>query len=177
MITSYRSGDETSLELLFARHLRAVYGAAYRIVGNREDAEDVTQETFVKTWRALTTFDVSKSFRPWLMEIARNTAIDALRKKRGMLRSTFALDGAIETIQDPAPIGADVVAGHEMAAALAEATGQLPAATRTTLELRGMGYTFREIGAQLKEPLHTVKSRYRRALLKVRHVLRRDMEY
>ncbi|MBI4159946.1 sigma-70 family RNA polymerase sigma factor [Candidatus Wolfebacteria bacterium] len=73
---------EVSLELLIRRYLKPIYGFTYRYVGAGQDTEDVTQETFVKVWRNLKKFDQNKSFKTWIFSIAKNTAIDFLKKKK-----------------------------------------------------------------------------------------------
>lgn len=79
-----RNGDREAFGRLVRRHQRRVYAAALHILGNHSDADDATQETFVKAFRALTTFDGRSDFFTWLYRITVNTALNTLRGgKRG----------------------------------------------------------------------------------------------
>src|SRR3954466_1921848 len=79
-----RRGDREAFGRLVRRHQRRVYAAALHILGNHSDADDATQETFVKAFRALTTFDGRADFFTWLYRITVNTALNTLRGgKRG----------------------------------------------------------------------------------------------
>lgn len=78
LIAEYLQGREQALEILINKYLGQIYGFVYRLVGKPEEAEDITQEVFVKVWRSLKKFDKEKSFKPWLFKIAKNTAMDFL---------------------------------------------------------------------------------------------------
>ena len=80
--------DEKTIELLIAPHLNPIYGFVFQYVKNASDAEDITQEVFVKAWRNLKKIK-QKKFKTWLFRVARNTAIDFLRKKRAIPFSDF----------------------------------------------------------------------------------------
>ena len=82
LINNYLKGDEKSLEILIHRYLKPIYNFVYRYVNNKQEAEDVTQEVFVKTWRNLKKFKRNKSFKTWIFSIAKNTAIDSFKKKK-----------------------------------------------------------------------------------------------
>lgn len=82
LIKKYLQGDEKSLEILIQRYLKPIYSFIYRFIGNKQDAEDVTQEVFVKAWRNFKKFDQEKKFKTWIFSIAKNTAIDFLKKRR-----------------------------------------------------------------------------------------------
>ena len=80
-----RRGDREAFGRLVRRHQRRVYAAALHILGNHSDADDVTQDTFVRAFRGLTTFDGRADFFTWLYRITVNTALNALRSdKRGV---------------------------------------------------------------------------------------------
>ncbi|MEK7078290.1 MAG: RNA polymerase sigma factor [Patescibacteria group bacterium] len=89
LVSSYIKGEEKALEELVSRHLKPVYNFVYRISGSKKDAEDITQETFIKVWRKIKKYNPDKNFKTWLFTIARNTAIDWLRKKRDIIFSNF----------------------------------------------------------------------------------------
>ena len=76
------SGDNEAFRLLVEQHGRAVFRLAYRMTGNEEDAEDVVQETFLKAYRQINTFDARASFSTWLYRIASNCSLDLIRKRK-----------------------------------------------------------------------------------------------
>lgn len=187
LIAAHRGGDERALEMLFARHLQPVFAFAVRYLNNRSDAEDVTQETFVKAWRALKKsalhpfggFNPEKGrFKTWLLRIAKNTCIDVLRKRRATPLSELTAEeedlSLSETCIDPAPLPEELLKKSETAELLAEALERMPPPHRLVLLLRYNDHcAFREIAEILGEPLHTVKSRHRRALAKLARILLR----
>ena len=84
LIFEYLEGNKDAFNILVTRHLKSVLNFAYRVTGNRDDAEDISQETFLKLWKNLKNFDPTKKFRTWLFTITRNSATDLLRKRRGI---------------------------------------------------------------------------------------------
>ncbi len=66
LIADYLAGDEQSLELLIKQYLKPIYSFVSRYVGNGQEAEDITQEVFVRVWRSLKKFDQTKSFKTWV---------------------------------------------------------------------------------------------------------------
>src|SRR3989338_6167993 len=107
LIADYIAGDEKSLKLLVRRYLKPIYSFTYRYVGGGQDAEDGTQEVFIKIWRHIKRFDQNKSFKTWIFAIAKNTAIDFLKKKRAILFFDFengeGENMLTETLADPSP--------------------------------------------------------------------------
>ena len=169
LVVAYREGDEEALEQLIRQYLKPVYGFVYRYVGNSADAEDVTQEVFVKMWRKLKLFDTNKNFKTWLFTIAKNTAIDYLRKKKTIPFSHFdTAEGRNfleETLIDSSPLPSEVLDNAALAKEIERAIKKLPNAYRAVINFRYQdNLTFREIAQRLNEPLDTVKSRHRRAL-------------
>ena len=69
LIADYLGGDEKALEILIYRYLKPIYSFVYRYVGNEQEAEDITQEIFVKAWRNLKKFNQNKSFKTWIFTI------------------------------------------------------------------------------------------------------------
>jgi RNA polymerase sigma-70 factor (ECF subfamily) len=160
--------DRESLRLLYRRHGRVVYGSVLRIVGDGPTAEEVTQDVFVKVWEKASTYRRDKaSVLTWLLTMARNRAIDALRR-RSPARVPRAWD--LEVGQEPDPSeGFDL---SEERKEVRRALAALGPDQRKALQLAFyQGKTHREIAAELKEPLGTVKTRIRDALLKLRNAL------
>lgn len=156
-------------------HLSPVYNFIYRLTGNADSAADITQETFIKVWKNLKRFDQTKSFKPWLFAIARNTTIDWLRKRRAIPFSDLSNqdEGDFENnIPDYFPLPDELFQRQELQILLENALAKLPITDRTIILLHHPEeLTFAEIGKILEQPLNTVKSRYRRALAALRQFL------
>ncbi|MCX6813734.1 MAG: sigma-70 family RNA polymerase sigma factor [Candidatus Azambacteria bacterium] len=84
LVKNYFKGDEKSLEELIRRYLPLIYNFSRRYAGDPDNAADITQEVFVKVWKNLKKFNTSKNFRVWLFTIAKNTALDWLKKKNAL---------------------------------------------------------------------------------------------
>lgn len=176
LVASYLNGEEQALRDLIARYLRVLYHFAYRYTGNSPDAEDITQEVFVKVWKNLARYSPETSFRTWIFAIAKNAAIDWLRKKRAVPFSQFDTDEGenvlTETLPDPAPLPGEIAEQKDAANSVAEAMEELPPdAQRVLLSRYSEHLTFREIAETLGKPLNTVKSRYRRAVAQLKRIL------
>ena len=179
LIAAHLAGDEGAFGFLVGRHLPVVYSFAHRFVGDAHDADDIAQEAFVRAWKHLRRFDQAKNFRTWLFAIAKNAALDHLRKKRAVPFSGFEdEDGGnalVDGLEDPAPLAPELLDRAGIAATLAAAMEKLPVAQRMVLWLHYNDHlTFREIGDALEAPLHTVKSRHRRGLTALKAVLEAD---
>ena len=85
-----QQGDAAAFEALVTAHEKMVYNLVYRMVGNTEDAQDISQEVFLKAYRYLARFNRQASFSTWIYQIAVNTAIDELRRRKG--KETLSLE-------------------------------------------------------------------------------------
>lgn len=175
LIDAYHAGDEQALHQLFERHLNGVFRFAYRYVKNTPDAEDITQDTFIKAWKGIRRFDNSKKFTTWLFTITRNTALDLLKKKKSLAFSDFENDWGenvlMETITDDKPLPVELSIFREEAAALQGVVKTLPKDYQTVLHLRySEDLTFEDIAEVMGRPMNTVKSWHRRALLALREI-------
>jgi RNA polymerase sigma-70 factor (ECF subfamily) len=163
LIERIQSGDEAAMTEMYDRYSGIVYGVALRILGNATAAEDVLQEVFLQLWRNPQAFDASRGRLPaWLAVIARNRAIDHLRKR--------PLEDDIEEL----PISTGVNLENEAAQRLAvdkirSVLSQLPHEQRRALEMAFFeGMTHTEIAAKSGEPLGTIKTRIRAGLMAIR---------
>ena len=162
-------GEERAFEELLNKYKAAVFSICYRMVRNRTDAEDLSQEAFIRTFSVLDRYDPSYPFSSWLFRITSNLCIDFLRRRRG---DTVSLDqpiaGAEGDIQRQLP--SDTVKPDremetkEMMAALEDAISVLPEHYRIIIVLRHQEQmSYEEIADNLGIPLGTVKARIHRA--------------
>jgi RNA polymerase sigma-70 factor (ECF subfamily) len=162
--------DPEAFEVLFDRHGGAAYSLAYRVVGDRAAAEEVTQEAFISVWRSGARFDAARgSVRSWLLSVVRNRAIDFLRSRAGKApKLTFDDDSVLE--QRPARERTEEEAlQRETSAELQGALGKLPGEQSKVIELAYFGgFSHSEIARMLNLPMGTVKGRMRLGLEKIR---------
>lgn len=137
-----RQGDRDAFGRLVQRHQRRVYAAALHILGNHSDADDVTQETFVRAYRGLASFDGRADFFTWLYRITINTALNSLRSdKRGAALSekggseVAQLGGRPEALGQSSATPADKTAQAREVLRVLDAVAQLSASLRVTLVL------------------------------------------
>lgn len=176
LIKSYFKGDKQALEVLVKQYLQPVYGYVCTFVGNSSDAEDITQEAFVRAWKNLKKFDQQRNFKTWIFAIAKNAALDFIKKKKSIPFSDFEDESGkntlLDTLADSAPLPDKLLEQKDLLGLLSSAIEKLSAKYRTVLSLRyDEELNFREISESLGEPLHTVKSRHRRALLMLKELL------
>jgi RNA polymerase sigma-70 factor, ECF subfamily len=162
--------DPDAFEVFYDRHGGVAYSLAYRIVGERGAAEDVTQEAFISLWRSGARYDAARgSVRTWMLGIVRNRAIDALRSKAsGAPKLNFDDDSILE--HRPAPERTESEAlRRETAEEVRGALDELPGEQSKVIELAYFGgFSHSEIAGMLGVPLGTVKGRMRLGLEKVR---------
>jgi RNA polymerase sigma-70 factor (ECF subfamily) len=156
-----RKGDASAFEELVQRHQRRVYAVALRIVRAHDVADDVSQEAFVRAWRALDRFEPGRPFAPWVCRIAANLAINHVRSPRA--REDGLPEGHDEAPAcGPSPLGA--VLAEEAARVLDAAVAALPAEQRAVFVLRAVEeMSYEAIAEALSLPPGTVMSRLSRA--------------
>lgn len=161
-------GDESGLELLYARYGGLIFTLALRIVGDPELAREVLQDTFLRCWDGSESFDAGRGrVAWWLMGIARNGAIDLLRSRSHQARLRER-----EPVVAAQPTQLDATDSFAMRQSVVSALQSLPIAQRQALELAYYrGFTQTEIAQELDTPLGTIKSRTREALDRLRVLL------
>lgn len=155
-------GDRDAFAALVTRHRQAVYRLCWAATGNHADADDAAQETFVRVYRSLSSYDPERPFRPWLRKIAWNCGLSVRRDRKagGVAIDGIDPSGAI----DPAPGPEDSAAGNEQRRKVAGAITVLPAELRTVLVLRAVeGLSYADIAQATGIPPGTVMSRLSRA--------------
>jgi len=163
------AGEERAQRELISRFERQVFSLANRMLRQREDAEDVTQETFVRMFRALDRYDANRSFSAWLFTIAARLSIDVIRRRKvrpvPLVRlDTDSQEESIIDVADTAP-GPEIVAQHGREEARVQALiDTLPPHYRIVVVMRHQqDLSYEEIAEALHLPLGTVKARIHRA--------------
>ena len=173
LLARVRNKDEAALAALYDRFGGLVLTVALRVVGEREVAEEIMQDTFLRCWNGAETYQPSRGqVSSWLMSIARNRSIDVLRSRghRARLHERASLDAAGDVGDPSAPDDIEAIATRQ---AVAAALATLPIAQRRVVELAYYGgLSQSEIAKHLGEPLGTVKSRTRAAMDQLRVNLR-----
>ena len=168
--------DAAALDAFYTRYNRIAFSLILRIVGNREDAEDVLTDVFWQVWQQSPRYDSSRG-KPiaWVLTIARTRAIDYIRSRNRQQSKTDELDANTNPPAAPAPSPSepDAFVLADTRQAVQEALQTLPEAQRIALEMayfQGMSHT--EIATALGQPLGTVKDRIRNGMLHLRKRLK-----
>lgn len=170
LLKAIAARNEAALAQLYDRYRVILFGLLMRILNNREEAEDVLQETFLQVWGRATNFDENRG-RPftWLVTLARSRGIDRLRTLAARERV------AVASAKDEAEVVSDAASDafrSEQRGLITNALDQLPDEQKQTLLLAYFdGLTQSEIAARLNAPLGTVKTRMRTGMMKLRELL------
>jgi RNA polymerase sigma-70 factor (ECF subfamily) len=161
--------EASALEQLYDRHARYALGVAYRVLKDRAEAEEVVQDVFLQLWNARIRYDERRGkFTSWLFVMARNRALDRVRRRGSRPRGEPATEREIAH----APEAERHLLDGERQRKVLHALAQLPSVQREAIELsfyRGLSHS--EIARQLAEPIGTVKSRMNRAMATLRTTL------
>ncbi len=175
LLKKVKDGDDSAFKDLTNRYIKHIFNFVMQYVRIREDAEDVVQDTFFKTWKHLHRFKDGMKFKPWLFTIARNTSLDFIKKKKAISFSDMNTDNDgdeinfSDTIVDTEPLPSEIFADKELALELKRAMSSLHPDHKTVLILHyHQEMTFEEISEIMKKPMNTVKSWHHRSLEKVK---------
>jgi RNA polymerase sigma-70 factor (ECF subfamily) len=178
------AGDAAAWEEIVQRYHRRIYNICYRFTGTGNDADDLTQEVFIKMYRTLNTYDVERgAFMTWVTTVTRNLLVDHFRKTR-QDRVTDSLDTTPSDHEDTLPLGERIpdrgpspdtkVQSREAKEAIHEALQRLSPELREAVILRDLqDFDYREIATVLKVPEGTVKSRINRGRAELARLLQR----
>ena len=178
------AGDAAAWEEIVQRYHRRIYNICYRFTGTGNDADDLTQEVFIKMYRTLNTYDVERgAFMTWVTTVTRNLLVDHFRKTR-QDRVTDSLDTTASDHEDALPLGDRIpdrgptpdikVQSREAKEAVHEALQKLSPELREAVILRDLqDFDYREIATVLKVPEGTVKSRINRGRAELARLLQR----
>jgi RNA polymerase sigma-70 factor (ECF subfamily) len=168
LISFVGQGDVEAFTTLYDRHSQAAFSLAYRVMGERQAAEDIAQEAFLKLWRSATSYRPERgSVRTWLLSIVRNRGIDQIRSQASRRRTQDEIEASAPRSQ-PSEAFAETWRNSQRDQ-VREALDTLPPEQLKILELAYFsGYTHVEISDLLRLPLGTVKGRMRLGLKKIR---------
>lgn len=168
LLRNIHAGEQTALSELYQRYGNYMYGLSLRIIGEENAAEDAVQDTLLKIWNAAGQWEPTHDAVHWLMKIARNTAIDHLRRKRTAPVQTAYEE---EIGQDTSDESASPDRQQDQHA-IRESLRNLPTEQRTVIELAFFeGLTHNLIAERLRLPLGTIKTRLRLGLQKLKVLL------
>ena len=178
------AGDAVAWEEIVQRYNRRIYNICYRFAGSSDDAQDLTQQVFIKMYRTLNSYDVERgAFMTWVTTITRNLLVDHFRKSK-QDRVTDSIDAAPSEHEDAMPLSDQIpdktlppdarVQSRETRETVHRALGKLSPELREAVILRDLqDMDYREIAAVLRVPEGTVKSRINRGRAELARLLQR----
>jgi RNA polymerase sigma-70 factor (ECF subfamily) len=171
-----RTGDQQLLAILVQRHLDPMFNFVYKYTHDFAEAEDVAQEAFVKIWKNLKKFNHRYKFKTWAYTIAKNTALDFLKRKNLVpfsdLENQTEGKSYLKSLVSREPLPLETLEKLDDLQMIRLASNKLPPIYQQILALYyGQDLNFREISALLKQSINTVKTRHRRAIVYLKNEL------
>ncbi len=169
LLTLVERGEPDAFEVIYERHGKVAFSLAFRLLGDRQAAEDLVQDAFLAVWRGAAGYASNRgSVRTWMLSIVHNRGVDRLRTAAAMSRRQDALE-QVELRRPDEPDAATLGIESAMASEMREELGSLPDEQLQVLKLAYYGgFTHHEIADMLTLPLGTVKSRMRLGLERLR---------
>jgi RNA polymerase sigma-70 factor (ECF subfamily) len=175
LIAQCLNGDQVAWDAIVRQNWRKVFNVAYKFVGKHDEAEDLTQDIFLKIFKALRTFDRRANFQTWIISISRNLCIDhyrSVRKERQMIAREVDTTELQPASAERGPYQA--VEHDDLRTLLRQALQTLPVTLRTAVILRDLHeLSYQEIADRLGLPEGTVKSRINRGRIELARQLKR----
>jgi len=169
------NGDQLAWEQIVKTYWRKVFNVAYKFVGKHDEAEDLTQDIFLKIFKSLDTFDRRANFQTWLISISRNLCIDhyrSVRKERETIDRDVDAGELAPATAEPGPVAA--LEQRDRVMLLKQALSTLPDTLRTAVLMRDIQeLSYQEIADQLRLPEGTVKSRINRGRTELARQIRK----
>ena len=168
-------GDQAAWERIVRLHRRRVFNVAYTFVGRPDEAEDLTQDIFLKVFKSLGTFDRRANFQTWLISVSRNLCIDhyrSVRKERQTIDRDIDANELSPATKEPGPVAA--LEQRDRVLLLRDALAELPESLRTAVVMRDIQeLSYQDIAARLRLPEGTVKSRINRGRTELARQIRK----
>src|SRR3989441_13301505 len=168
-------GDQIAWDLIVRQYWRKVFNVAYKFVGKHDEAEDLTQDIFLKIFKSLDTFDRRANFQTWLISVSRNLCIDhyrSVRKERETIDRDVNANELTPASRDEGPMA--VLEQRDRVALLRQALAALPETLRTAVLMRDIQeLSYQEIADALRLPEGTVKSRINRGRTELARQIRK----
>ena len=175
-------GNQYAFETLVEQYRPLLFNSIYQILGDYDQSCDILQQVFLQLYLSLPTLKQDKSFRGWLLKVARNRCLDELRRKHAMPFSTLETIeeedevSLLLSLSDPGPLPEEVAEQHDLKSAVQRAIDELPPRYRRVVLLRYAGQqSFAEIGQALSIPAATAKTHFQRAKVLLRAALTAEM--
>jgi RNA polymerase sigma-70 factor (ECF subfamily) len=182
LINKSKKGDIEAFEELIKEYKKVAYNIALRILKNKEDAEDISQESMIKIFKSIDKFNMESSFKTWLYRIVVNTCLDFKRKAK---ENTISVDQPVQAgydefyidLKDETPSTEEIIEKKQMKEMVMEAIYKLDDDFKTIIILRDInGFSYEEISEILSCNIGTVKSRISRGRHKLKEILEIEME-
>lgn len=179
------AGDSSAWEEIVRLHNRRIYNLCYRFTNSPDDAQDLTQDVFIRIYRTLSSYDIGKgAFTTWLTTLTRNLLVDHFRRSK-QDRITDSIDVGLreeedslslsDRLEDPGPTPDDRLASKETQRMVQQALTRLSPDLREAVILRDLqDMDYKEIAAVLRVPEGTVKSRINRGRMELARLLSRN---
>jgi RNA polymerase sigma-70 factor (ECF subfamily) len=171
-------GDQLAWASIVQQHRRKVFNLAYKFVGRYDEAEDLTQDIFIKIFKALHTFDRRANFQTWLISVSRNLCIDhyrSVRKERATIARDVDASELTPASHERGPYGQ--LEQQDLKEIIRRAMAELPETLATAVTLRDLQeFSYQEIAEQLHLPEGTVKSRINRGRIELARQIRKIQE-
>jgi RNA polymerase sigma-70 factor (ECF subfamily) len=183
LLEKAKNGDVEAFESLVESYQKKAFNIAYRMIGNYDDASDLTQEAFIRIYKSISNFKEQSSLSTWIYRIITNVCLDELRRRKN--RNIVSIDEGIKLddsevkrqIESGAPTPEEMAERNEMKKVVAEAIKTLSDEHRTVILLRDIqGFSYEEIARIVECPEGTVKSRINRARQALKDILKTKRE-
>jgi len=171
LIRRFQKGDESAFNELVRKYQKSIYQIARRLLGSHEEAEDLSQEVFIKAYRGLAGFRSDAGFFTWIYRITVNSALNVLRKKK--LRQILSLENVGFSIASRSAAPDQQIEKEEALQAISRAINRLPKMQKIVFTLRhDQKLTHKEIAQILNRDEGTVKANYHHAIRKLKKAVK-----
>ncbi len=175
LIIKSQNGDINSFEILIENYQKYAFNIAYKMMHNYDDANDVTQEAFIKVFQYIKNFKRDSSFSTWLYRIVINTCKDEFKKRNKIQTISIDEEDSYKEVKDDSKTPDEILESVEMRETIDRAINSLSSNYKEIIILRDIKeLSYKEISEQLELPIGTIKSRICRARIELRNTLRKE---